>query len=290
MPIAPKFKFLYIHCRAVALRLAPTGLEQVDWSLAEELSVDARDLRQAAETGLTPQSTEFAPVPETVNSTRELNRIKKELADWLYYNCRLTIQTHPALGIYQGPKEASREFRIRLQQAAREQCDQEVDALEEQVAQQINRLEEKMRKTERNRSAVETDYQARQQQEWIGIGESVLSWVLGRRNSRTLSTAASRRRMTTQAAQALAASQTELTDLQQAIAQLEAELQAQTAEITHKWENLANDLDSEELSPRRTDVDVKLVALAWLPSWVIRYADGPTVRTDTIAAYQLPAL
>ncbi len=269
---------------------APTGVERVDWSLAEELSVATHDLRQAAEPGSTGQATLFASVPKAANSARELNRIKKELADWLYYNCRLTIQAHEALGIYQGPQESTRDFTIRLQQAARERRDQEVDALEDQFAQQINRLEEKIRKHQRALTAAETDYTARQQQEWIGIGESVLGWVMGRRNMRTRSTTASRRRLTTQAAQEIEESQEEIQDLRQAVADLEAELQEQTAEITRKWTDLLDDLDPEELAPRRTDVDVRLLALAWLPSWVIEYADGARVRTDTIAAYQLPAV
>lgn len=269
---------------------APTGVERVAWSLAEELSIAARDLRQTTEQGSTQGTTFFAPVPEAANSARELNRMKKELADWLYYNCRLTIQAHEALGIYQGPQESTRDFTIRLQQAAREQRDQEVDGVVDQFAQQINRLEEKIRKHERTLEAAETDYNSRQQQEWVGIGESVLGWVLGRRNTRTRSTTASRRRMTTQAAQALEANQAEIQDLQQALAELATELKIQTDEITRKWTDLLDDLNPQDLAPRRTDVDVQLLALAWLPSWLITYADGTRVRTDTIAAYQLPTV
>ncbi len=269
---------------------APTSVEQVDWSLAEALSIAPHDLRQSPAAGATQQAILFAPVPAAANSVRELNRVKKELADWLYYNCRLTIQVHEALGIHQGPQERARDFAIRLQQAARERRDREVDALEEQFSQQISRLEEKVRKTERTVTAAETAYNSHKQQAWIGVGERVLGWMFGRRNRRTLSSVASRRRTITQAAQRLEENHAEIQDLRQAIAGLEAELKEQTVKITHKWANLLDDLDQESLSPRRTDVDVKLVALAWLPSWVISYADGPRLRTDTIAAYQLPAV
>lgn len=274
----------------LCLAPAPVGLERVDWSLAEELGLATRDLRQTPERVLTEQGPFFSPVPEAVNSTRELNGIKKDLADWLYYNSRLTIQAHSELGLYQAPRERERDFKIRLQQAARERRDAEVDQVAEAVERQMSRLEEKLRKHERTLAADEADYTARKQQEWVGIGESVLSWVLGRRNSRVLSTAASRRRLTAQAGQELEESREEITDLQEAITQLEAQLKAQTAEITLKWDNLLTDLSQETLTPRRTDVDVKLVALAWLPSWVIRYNDGQRLRTDTIAAYQLPAV
>lgn len=269
---------------------APEGVEGMDWSLAEELPLTTRDLRQAPEQVSTEQGPFFTPAPEAANAARELASIKKDLADWLYYNCRLAIQVHEALGLYQEPRESERDFKIRLQQAARERRDLEVDKLEEQFDRQISRLEEKLRKNERELAADEADYTARKQQEWVGIGESVLGWVLGRRSTRVLSTAASRRRMTSQAGQELDDSREEIADLKKAIADLEEQLKEQTAEITLKWDNLLDDLRKEELSPRRTDVDVKLVALAWLPSWVIRYPDGQRLRADTIAAYQLPAV
>lgn len=119
---------------------APVGIERVDWSLAEELGLATRDLRQTPERVLTEQGPFFSPVPEAVNSTRELNGIKKDLADWLYYNCRLTIQAHSELELYQAPHERERDFKIRLQQAARERRDAEVDQVAEAVERQMSRL------------------------------------------------------------------------------------------------------------------------------------------------------
>jgi len=269
---------------------APTGIEGVDWAQAEALEITMRDLRQAPDRVPAEQGAFFAPAPESVNSARELATIKKELADWLYYNCRLTIQVHEELALYQEPQERERDFKIRLQQAARERRDQEVDKLEKQFEQQITRLEDKLRKVARELAADEADYGSRKQQEWIGIGESVLGWVLGRRSTRALSTAASRRRMTSQAGQDLEESREEITDFKHEIAVLETQVKEQSEDITLKWANLMDDLGKEELSPRRTDIDVQTIALAWLPSWVIRYSDGQRLRTDTIAAYQLPAL
>jgi hypothetical protein len=49
-----------------------------------------------------------------------------------------------------------------------------------------------------------------------------------------------------------------------------------------------DDLTIEELHPCRTDVDVRLVALAWLPLWLVTYDDGIRSREATIAAYLAP--
>jgi hypothetical protein len=74
------------------------------------------------------------PVPESANSARKLKGIAKDLADWLYYNSRLTIQVHPELEVFQEPGERERSFKVRLRQAAREHRDAEVDALAEKYA------------------------------------------------------------------------------------------------------------------------------------------------------------
>jgi hypothetical protein len=77
----------------------------------------------------------------------------------------------------------------------------------------------------------------------------------------------------------------EITDLQEDIAELEAELKEAAEEITQKWDDLMDDLETEELKPRRTDVDVQFVGLAWLPSWLLSYDVGGHTRSVAIPAY-----
>jgi len=269
---------------------ATTGLGGVDWADSERLSLTQRDLLSRPERVDAAQGPFFATAPESANSARELKSLAKELSDWLYYNSRLSIKVHNELELYQMPGERERDFKIRLQQAAREQRDREVDKLEEKLDRQIDRLQDKLRKQERELAADEAEHAARKQQEMVGIGESVLGWVLGRRSTRTLSTAANRRRMTAKAGQEVEETQQEIDEMKREIAELGDQLKEESEEITVRWASLLDDLDSEELSPRRTDVDVRTVLLAWLPSWVIRYEEGGRTTSDTVAAYQLPAV
>ncbi|MCB0105814.1 MAG: hypothetical protein KDE53_07890 [Caldilineaceae bacterium] len=269
---------------------AAEGLGGVDWQSGERLSLAMRELRTAPERLPSEQGPYFAAAPESANSARELKGLAKELSDWLYYNSKLTIKVHNELDLFQMPGERERDFKIRLQQAAREQRDAEVDKLEEKLDRQIDRLQDKLRKEERDLAAEEAEHSARKQQEVIGIGESVLGWVLGRRSTRSLSTAANRRRMTAKAGQDVEETRQEIDDLKKEIAELELDLKEQVEDITVKWASLLDNLDTEEITPRRTDVDVRELLLAWLPSWVIRYQDGGRSTSDTVAAYQLPAV
>jgi len=269
---------------------AADGLGGVDWQGGERLSFTIRELRTAPERLGTGQGPYFAPAPDSANSARELRSLAKDLSDWLYYNSRLTIKIHDELDLFQMPGEREREFTIRLQQAARERRDAEVDKLEGKLDRQIDRLQDKLRKEKRDLVAEETEHSARKQQEMIGIGESVLGWVLGRRSTRSLSTAANRRRMTAKAGQNIEETRQQIDDLKEEIADLEQDLKEQIEDITVKWASLLDDLDTDDITPRRADVDVRDVLLAWLPSWVIRYQDGGRNTSDTVAAYQLPAV
>lgn len=272
------------------LLLAPISenVSGVDWADAEGLTIQPRDLLKQPERAGADQGPFFATVPEQANSAKELKSMQSDLADWLYYNHKLKLQVHAELGLTQAPDERERDFKIRLQQAARERRDEDVDKLEKQYATQIARLQDKLTKEERELADQEAEYSARKQQEVIGIGETVLGFFLGRSSSRALSTAANRRRQTSEVGRDVEESKQQIEEFKQQLANLEQEVKAQTDEITLKWANILDDLTTEELAPKRTDVDVQMVTLAWLPSWLISYNAGLRPRTATIAAYPLP--
>jgi phage host-nuclease inhibitor protein Gam len=273
--------------RVEKLLLAPAteDLQGVDWDEAEWLPLSFSDLREEPERVEANQGPFFAPVPERANTARELKSIGTDLSDWLYYNSRLPIAVHPELDIAQEPGESERAFKIRVKQAARERRDAEVDALKEKYATRIDKLEDKLRKKERELSSDEADHQSRKQEELLGAGETVFSMLGGRR--RSLSRVASRRRMTRKAKLEMEETKEEIADIEEDITELEAELSEDVAEITEHWENAMDEVTTQELKPRRTDVDVQVVALAWVPSWLIGYKEGSRTRAVTAPAYSL---
>lgn len=266
------------------LASAPDELQGVDWGSAENFPLSLNDLTSGAERVGKEQGPFFAPLPEAANSARELKRIGKDLADWLYYNKRLTITTHTALKLSQMPGESARAFKIRLQQAARERRDAEVDKLATKYKTKIDRLKDRQRRKERELAEDEADYNARKREEIVGIGESLLGFFMGRRSTRAISRASTKRRLTTKAKMDIEETKEEIADIQADIAELEAELKEATDEITERWVSALDELTTEEIAPRRTDVNVRLVALAWLPSW--RLVTGSQVLT--VPAYPQP--
>ncbi len=270
--------------------LAPVheNVGMVDWADAELLPVKLRDLLKQPERANAEQGPYFALAPTQANSAKALKRLESDLADWLYYNRKLKLQIHQALGLTQNIGESERDFKIRLQQAARERRDQDVDKLAKQYTTQIARLQDKLHKGVQDLAGAEAEHAGRKQQELAGIGETVLSFFWGRRNMRALSTAASRRRQTAASGRDVEETRQSIEDRQQDLAELEAAMKAQTDAITLKWASLLDELTTEDLIPKRADIHIQMVALGWLPSWLVAYNDGLRLRTVTIAAYELP--
>lgn len=262
--------------------------QNINWKLAETLPLQGNDLSGGPERVGKEQCPFFASIPDNANSARELKAISQDFSDWLFYNCKLPISVHAELGISKNPGEPMRTFNMRIQQVAREKRDAEVDALEKKYGAGIEKLKTKLKQEERSLAIDQEEYEARKRDEVVGIGESVVGFLMGRRSSRVLSQASTKRRMTSKAKVSIEETQENIADLQEEISRLETELKEATAEITNRWVDALASVNTEELSPRRTDIDVKLVALAWLPSWVITTVNNRGPRTLTIPAYPQP--
>jgi predicted nuclease with TOPRIM domain len=74
--------------------------------------------------------------------------------------------------------------------------------------------------------------------------------------------------------------------LQKEIQGLEQELREQADEITARWDEVTTKVESVPVTPRRTDIEVHVFALAWAPYWQVGYRDrSGSVRSETLPAY-----
>jgi hypothetical protein len=57
--------------------------------------------------------------------------------------------------------------------------------------------------------------------------------------------------------------------------------------LTEQWTSAAADIQKTKIAPKKTDIDVQMVALAWTPTWEVTYEDSRgRSRTDAVPAYQ----
>ena len=67
---------------------------------------------------------------------------------------------------------------------------------------------------------------------------------------------------------------------------LQHDLEEDASALTQQWDEAVNDIQQAKIAPKKTDIDVQLVALAWAPTWEVTYEDARgRSRTDTVPAY-----
>src|SRR6185295_3187525 len=120
-----------------------SGPIAVDWGQASEIDLPVEDLDASPEA-----SAQFAELPGSASKNKSYDSWQKDLATWIYRNQKLELLESPGLEVASNPGESERDFRVRLQQRAREQRDETAEKLRQKYAPKIAALAEKKRRAE----------------------------------------------------------------------------------------------------------------------------------------------
>lgn len=183
------------------------------------------------------------------------------------------------MGLVSEPAEAEGQFRVRVQQAARERRDQVVEDLRQRYAPRLSRLQDQLKRAQQAREREASQASAQKMQTAISFGATLLGAVLGRKSIGVGSigratTAARGVGRTIKESQDVRRAEESVEAVQQQIGALEAELQAETAALEAKL--ASGPFTTLSVAPKKTGITVQLVALVWSPRW----EDGSGNRTD----------
>ncbi len=265
----------YVHL----LSLPPVGTPR--WADAHPAPIAPGDLLTAPES-----EARYEPLPAALDSLREFAALRKAYGEHLYRTAQLELWYSPKVKAYSRPGESKRDFRLRLQQLAREKRDAEVDRLEERYRQRIRTMEDRLLRAESLLQKKRINAQAKQQEAVLSIGETMLG-IFSRRR-RSITAAASRFNRSSTAKADVEAAEARVESLQEDLEELHAELRERTQAIAARWEAVQETLESVPLHPRRADVEITLLTLVWLPHWRLRYriGEGP-VQTALLPADEI---
>ncbi len=279
--VSRKYDMAEEELTALLIEAPESGAPPV-WDDAENIPVSFRDLmdRPAAAAGFP------AEIPPGLTSAAKLKSMEKSLSDHLYRTGSVTLMVNEAAELYSRPGEVIGDFAARCRDAAREERDEALDKLSDRYEKKIDTLRGKINSEQRDLIEDEAEYQSRKREEMISAGESVLGVFLGRRSSRAVSTAARKRRMTTKAQSDIAGTRAKIADLTEDLADLQREAREEAEKIRQRWEEEIEKIEEVKVTPRRVDIVIDTMALAWTPFWRIAYssADGRK-RTAIVPAY-----
>ncbi len=239
----------------------------VTWEQAEEIGVPATDLEKSAQGGA-----EFSDLPSAASQAKNYGVWNKDFTNWLYGTQAIDLLQSPSLKEVSQPGEDERDFRIRMGQIAREKRDDMVEALRKKYASKIATLQERLRKAQ---AAVEKQQeQARQakMQTALSFGATLLGAFTGRKalSGSTISRASSAARRAGRAFEEsgdVSRASDTVESVQQQLADLQAQFEAESAALADRLDPLTEPLERVSIKPRKTDILVQLVSLAWAPYW-----------------------
>jgi uncharacterized protein DUF87 len=237
----------------------------VSWEAATPLAVAVADLEK------TPgPAGDWAPLPSAAAKPKSYEDWSRDLAAWLYGQQRLGLLRDPESGAVSRAGESERDFRVRIREAARADRDTRVEALRKKYAPKRAALEERLRRAEQTQSRETGQVTQRGVQAAISIGATILGGLLGRKtisvtNIGRATTAARDAGRVLKEREDVARAQETVAAVQQDLTALEAELQAEITALDARAE--PERLDPVTVRPKKTDVRVRLCALAWVPYW-----------------------
>ncbi|MFO0954299.1 MAG: hypothetical protein U0835_24710 [Isosphaeraceae bacterium] len=259
-----------------AARLAALTADTIalDWAEAESVEITLEELEKEP-----PAPGLYDPLPSSATKWKSYATWTKGFVDALYRTESLDMLQSKALGVSSEPGESERDFRIRLQQSAKEARDAQLDKLRAKYAPKLAALDEKIRKAELV-VAKERD-QARDSglASLVKVGTTVLNAVLGRKtlSASTVNKAGSAVRdvgKTMKQSGDVSRAQETAESLRQQAFDLESEFRAESRKVQETIDPLNEPLDTVALKPKKTNITAKLVALVWAPHW--RAEDGGT--------------
>jgi hypothetical protein len=178
----------------------------------------------------------------------------------------------PTTKVLSHPGESERDFRVRLQQAGREQRDQDAERLRLKYAPKIAALQERIRRAQQSVERQTAESRNSQIQAAISVGATILGAFLGRKtvsaaNIGRATTAIRGAGRAMKEAKDVNQAQDNVTALQQQLAELEAQFQQELQAATTASDPLLERFDEVCIKPTKSNIAVKFVALAWQPAW-----------------------
>ena len=246
--------------------LAPLGNEgEVDWSEAGSWDAEPPPLGKEPLEGAA-----FAGLPGAAARKASYEAWKKSFTANLYQERSITILRCASLKALSEPGESERDFRVRLAQAAREARDAELDKLRKRYAPKVTALEERKRRAEDKLARERAEYQRQSVDTALSVGTTILGALLGRKvatvgNLGRARTAARSAGRAVKERSDIAGAEAEIEEIDGRIGELSAELEGAMRKIQGAIDPATLALETIEVRPRKDDITVGALALAWCP-------------------------
>lgn len=213
---------------------------------------------------------EFAAVPDASVRPILIKTWGKMLTTHIYQELTLDLLTCPALKLSSKPEESEGDFKARIAVVLREMRDEEVEKMRKRYATRLTSLEEQVRKAAMRVDKTKDQYGQQKMTTAISFGATLLGALLGRK---TVSAGTLGRATTTMRGGArTAAKKRDIDEASESLAAVESRYQALEVELETELQRIQGEydinqvrLDTVHIRPRKTDISMTMIGLAWMP-------------------------
>ena len=233
----------------------------VNWQDSEETNIKVSDLKNAPQY----EAAAYGDLPSAVLKAKNYTSWAKDFEDWLSRTQKIELLKSEYLNEVSRPDETERDFRIRLQQKAREKRDEQVEKLRAKYSTTFSRLDERVRKAEAVVDEQKAQAKSQKYTTAVSIGETVLGAFLGRESSTRATRTAKELARNRKESRDRENAEENLRALQQERERLETKFRTEVMQTEATANPLTENLKSVIVTASKTDITVRLVALVWTP-------------------------
>jgi hypothetical protein len=239
----------------------------VNWDDSTEAQIAVDDLEKEP-----ADDADYQEIPTVAAKAKNYQTWERSFVAYLYANQRLELLQSPSTEEVSTPGESERDFRVRLQQIVREQRDIQINSLRQKYAPKITGLQNRILRAQQAVQRETAQASQAKLQTAISFGTTVLGAFFGRKavSVSTLGRATTAARgvgRSMKEQQDIGRAQESVETLQTQLAELEAELQAETQNLEAKVDAQNEQLEKVSIKPKKSNISVQLVTLAWAPFW-----------------------
>lgn len=249
----------------ILLKHLVDGGKDILWDGAEDITKETLHWSKQA-----PTNAAFTNLPPGIVTSKQITALGKALGAYLYQTQTFKLYRHPELKIVSRADESESDFRTRTALMLREQRDAKVSKLKAQYEGKIATIVDKVRQAQRKVEEQRTEVGRQKMDTMVSIGTTLLGALFGRKKlSKTTITQAegSMRRaggIGKKEERATSAEET-LKSYQQQLQNLQDDMHQELMALSAPVDPAQLQLDEIVIRPRKTDLVIESIALAWTP-------------------------
>jgi hypothetical protein len=218
----------------------------------------------------------FLPLPDAAARATAYRAWSRALESYLHKERKLTLWRSTRFGLWSRPGESRGELGRRLSEQARAARDEAVAKMQAKYAPKVAALTERIRRAEQRVDREDEQYRAEKTQTAISIGTTILGSLFGRRARSGATTAMRGAGRAAQQKADVERAREDVAALRTQLQELEASLGEEIRRIATEHEKVDADVEEVAIAPRKSDISVDRVALAWVPC--LRNSEGRLVE------------